>query len=106
MSAVNYQAFRHIQAIYARSSGREEKTAPWIGFCLILVALCFPGYESLIWLKTGVYCPLTITDAVGRFPITRFTLIDKSISWLTDAPLWTIPVSFAWLSFDWWTATH
>ncbi|MGY2987754.1 hypothetical protein [Bradyrhizobium sp. USDA 4508] len=85
---------------------REDKGAFWIGIAFVLLALSLPAYQSFLWLQTGAWTPLPISQGMQflgwRLPSTDWIGLQKILAWLLDLPLWTIPAFLAFGAFGAW----
>ncbi|MGJ4954949.1 hypothetical protein ACQR1H_04860 [Bradyrhizobium sp. HKCCYLRH2015] len=88
---------------------KEDKGAFWIGVGFLLLALCVPAYQALLWLQSGYWTALPISYGVHflgwRVPLTSWAGAQKIIDWLFDLPLWSIPAFMAFGCFSAWKET-
>jgi hypothetical protein len=71
----------------------------WISFGFFFVALAFPAYQALLWLKDGVWHPLPISWATRHVPQTDWVGLQKIIDWTLDLPVSVLPMLVALLCF-------
>jgi hypothetical protein len=85
---------------------KEDTGAFWIGAAFALIALCFPAYQTLLWLQSGYWTPLPISDAIQligwRVPVTDWAGVQRIINWIFDLPMWSIPAFLAFGAFSAW----
>lgn len=88
---------------------KEDKGAFWMGVAFVIFALFFPAYQAVLWLQSGHWIPLPISDGmqlVGwRVPSTDWVGLQKIITWFFDLPLWGIPAFMAFGCFSAWRET-
>lgn len=88
---------------------REDKGAFWMGVGLVLLALCIPANQSLLWLQMGYWTPLPIANGIQflrwHVPSTDWTGPQKIIAWLFNLPLWSMPAFMAFGCFSAWKET-
>jgi hypothetical protein len=83
---------------------KEDKGAFWMGVFFVAVALAFPGYQALLWLKSGVWTPLPISLIWHPRPV-DWVGAQRIIAWIFDLPMWSIPAFLAFGSFSAWRET-
>jgi hypothetical protein len=93
---------KHLGAVKPR---KEDVGAFWIGAFFLLTAIAVPAFQGVMWLKTGIWSPLSIGNTIGHFPPTDWVGIDKILAWLVEAPIWSIPAFLAFGSFSAWRET-
>lgn len=88
---------------------KEDKGAFWMGVAFVVLAFCFPAYQSLLWLQAGHWTPLPVSYGMQlvdwHVPSTDWAGFQKIINWIFDLPLWSIPAFMAFGCFSAWKET-
>jgi hypothetical protein len=91
---------------------KEDKGALWMGVTFLILTLCIPAYQALLWLQSGYWTPVSIIAGCRymswlgwHVPKTDWVGLQKVIDWLLDLPLWSIPAFLAFGCFSAWKET-